>query len=35
MVLKLPQYQMEMFFRFFFDLGVDQYIIDEYYDELV
>jgi hypothetical protein len=35
MVLKLLQYQTEMFFLFFFTLGINQYTIDEHYDELV
>jgi hypothetical protein len=35
MVSKHFQYQMVMFFIFFFALGVDQYTIDELYDELV
>jgi hypothetical protein len=26
---------MKMFFGFFFTLGVDQYVIDEYYEKLV
>jgi hypothetical protein len=29
------KYQTKMFFVFFFILSADQYIIDEYYDELV
>jgi hypothetical protein len=29
------QYQIEMFFVSLFDLGVNQYIIDEHYDQLV
>jgi hypothetical protein len=35
MVLKLLQYQTEMFIMFFFMLSADQYIIDEHYEELV
>jgi hypothetical protein len=35
MVLKLLKFQTEMFFVLFFILSVDQYIIDEHYDELV
>jgi hypothetical protein len=34
-VLKLLQYQPEMFFVFFFTLGVKQYVIDEHHDKLV
>jgi hypothetical protein len=34
-LLKLPQYQMELFFMFLFTLGENQYIIDEHYDELI
>jgi hypothetical protein len=34
MVSKLLQYQMEMFFVFFFALGVNQYTID-HYNELI
>jgi hypothetical protein len=34
MVLKLLPCQMEMFFVFFFILRVDQYILDEQYNEL-
>jgi hypothetical protein len=35
MVLKLLQYQTEMFLMFFFILRVDKYIIDEHHDKLV
>jgi hypothetical protein len=35
MISKLLQYQVEMFFKFFFILRVDQYIIDEHHDKLV
>jgi hypothetical protein len=35
MVSKFLPCQTEMFFGFFFALGVNQYIIDEHYDELV
>jgi hypothetical protein len=35
MVSKILQYQTEMFFVFFFALGVNQYTIDEHSDELV
>jgi hypothetical protein len=35
MVLKLLQYQTEIFFVFFFILRVDQYVIDEHHDKLV
>jgi hypothetical protein len=35
MVSKFPLCQMEMFFGFFFALGVNQYTIDEHYDKLV
>jgi hypothetical protein len=35
MVLKLLQFQMEMFFMFFFILRVDHYTLDEHYDKLV
>jgi hypothetical protein len=35
MVLKLLQYQTELFSIFFFALGINQCIIDEHYDELV
>jgi hypothetical protein len=35
MVSKLLQYQMEIFFMFFFAHEVDQYVINEYPDKLV
>jgi hypothetical protein len=35
MISKLLQNQIEMFFMSSFILSADQYIIDEYYDELV
>jgi hypothetical protein len=35
MVVKLLQFQTEMFFTFFFILSVDRYIIDEHHDKLV
>jgi hypothetical protein len=35
MVSKLLQYQTKMFFMFLFALRVNQYTINEHYDELV